>query len=158
MINLDKIVAKIRHEAFVGLKIGAEGMLHPIQNATPNRTGTMMRSQTITADEAHMTVTVSANTPYAKAVHDGSPPHVIVARKAKSLAVPRKDWKGIVHPYGEKKFPTLSKNGQFVLLGKRVRHPGHKGNPWMRRTIKANLDNLGRYVVQHVMESLRRDR
>ena len=78
---------------------------------------------------------------YAEYVINGSAPHVISVKDKKILAVPIKDWKGKTpNPYGsDKGFPMLSKDGKFVLLGKRVNHPGNKPNPFLQDTINRKL-------------------
>lgn len=53
---------------------------------------------------------IGTNAKYAWSVHQGAPPHTIMARKAKALF-----WKGARHPV------------------KSVRHPGNRPNPFMRR-------------------------
>jgi hypothetical protein len=57
--------------------------------------------------------TVSNNTKYAAAVHDGSRPHIIRPKRRKALAFDPGGWEGIV-------------------VRKWVRHPGTKGQPWLR--------------------------
>lgn len=54
--------------------------------------------------------TVVNRAKYAAAVHDGSAPHIIRARKKKALA--------------------FTMGGQTVIV-RAVRHPGTRGNPWL---------------------------
>lgn len=128
--NLDSVVKRV---AFQALNDAAEGILIDIIDDTPRKTTTMARSQIVTPHRARMTVSISANTPYARSVHEGSKPHDIVPRKAKVLA--------------------FMSNGEMVFR-KRVRHPGTKGNPWMSRTVKMKLDTVGKYVTRQVTKAL----
>lgn len=57
---------------------------------------------------------VGTNLKYAKAVHDGSPPHIIRAKKAKALF-----WPGARHPV------------------RSVRHPGTKAQPFLADALTA---------------------
>lgn len=81
---------------------------------------------------------------YAKYVINGSPPHTITVKDAKSLAVPIKDWTGLKpNPYGsDKGFPMLSKDGKFVLLGKKVNHPGNAPNFFIQDTLHREFEDL----------------
>lgn len=128
--NLDSVVKRV---AFKALVTAAEGILPDIIDETPIKTGTLRRSQIVTPHQARMTASISANTPYAHSIHEGSKPHDIVPRKAKVLA--------------------FMSNGEMVFR-KRVRHPGNKGNPWMSRTVKIKLDTVGKYVTGQVTKAL----
>lgn len=152
--NLDSLVKKV---AFDALLTGVEGILPDIIDNTPIKTGTMRRSQIVSPHRAKMIVSVSANTPYAYSVHEGSNPHDIVPRKAKALAfVPVAAMR-----ITDRKPMYLSKTGRLVVskkraatrFAKKVHHPGYKGNPWMRNTVKKNLNKVGRYVTAQVTSS-----
>lgn len=56
---------------------------------------------------------LSANTPYARAVHDGRPALTIKPKRKKALA-----WKGGRHP------------------AKSVKQPARQGNPWLARAVE----------------------
>lgn len=56
---------------------------------------------------------LSANTPYARAVHDGRPAITIKPKRKKALA-----WKGARHP------------------AQSVKQPARKGNPWLARAVE----------------------
>lgn len=62
---------------------------------------------------------LSANTPYARAVHDGRPAITIKPKRKKALK-----WKGAAHPV------------------KSVKQPARKGNPWLARAV-AELEQEG---------------
>jgi len=80
---------------------------------------------------------------YAGAVMNGSAPHDIMVRDKKILAVPIREWEGkSPNAYGSGKFPMLSKDGQFVMLGKKVRHPGNKPNPFMKDVLHRKLKDI----------------
>lgn len=78
---------------------------------------------------------LSANTPYARAVHDGRPAITIKPKRKKALA-----WKGGRHP------------------AKSVKQPARKGNPWLMRAIEEleqeGLDFLAPEVGQEVADDL----
>ena len=80
---------------------------------------------------------------YGKYVEFGSNPHVIRAKNKKVLAVPIKDWAGdSPNRYGSGKLPMLSKDGRFVLLGKKVRHPGVRPTYFVRNTVMNKLPGI----------------
>ena len=80
---------------------------------------------------------------YARYVIDGSAPHEIKAKNKKILAVPLKDWTGKKpNRYGSGKFPMLSKDGKFVLLGKRVMHPGNQPNNFLDRVLHRKIKGI----------------
>lgn len=58
---------------------------------------------------------LSANTPYARAVHDGRPAITIKPKRGKALK-----WKG---PNGP-------------MFAKSVKQPARKGNPWLARAVQ----------------------
>lgn len=78
---------------------------------------------------------LSANTPYARAVHDGRPAITIKPKRKKALA-----WKGARHPV------------------KSVNQPAGKGNPWLARAVedleREGLDFLAPEVGQEVADEL----
>ncbi len=83
---------------------------------------------------------VSANTPYARAVHDGRPALTIKPKRKKALA-----WKGGRHP------------------AKSVKQPARKGNPWLARAVQ-DLEQegvgflapeLGQDVADELSDALR---
>lgn len=63
---------------------------------------------------------VFAGVKYAGFVHEGTRPHVITVRSARVLANRR--------------------TGQ--IFGRRVQHPGTKANPFMKRAVDANQDEI----------------
>lgn len=81
---------------------------------------------------------------YAEYVINGSAPHEIKVKNKKSLAVPIKDWTGKTpNKYGsDNGFPMLSKDGKFVLLGKKIMHPGNKPNDFMDRVLHRELKDI----------------
>ncbi len=78
---------------------------------------------------------LSANTPYARAVHDGRPAITIKPKRKKALA-----WKGARHPV------------------KSINQPARKGNPWLTRAVedleREGLDFLAPEVGQEVADEL----
>lgn len=150
--NIDRIV---KNAAFKALVTAAESVLTDITDDTPIKSGTLRRSQTVTQHRTRMTVSISANTPYAHALHEGTGPYEIIPSKHKALAVPVKNWNGPINDNDSKKLPKLSKDGQYVILGKRVRHPGIEGNPWLKRGVEKYLDKIGRYVTLKTREAMR---
>lgn len=84
---------------------------------------------------------LSANTPYARAVHDGRPAITIKPKKGKALA-----WRGAAHPV------------------KSVHQPARKGNPWLAEAV-AELegdglgflsDDIGRAAAEDLTDQLRK--
>ncbi|MTV47759.1 hypothetical protein GJ688_02020 [Heliobacillus mobilis] len=146
-------MADIKRVAMEALHIAAEGVLTKAQDKANYKTGTLRRSGTVTDHPRRNTVSISFNTPYAPSVHDGSKPHDIVADK-KTLAVPVKNWRGPVNEYGAKKLPKLSRDGQFVLLGKRVRHPGYKGNPFLKDAMDESQDKVTNFLASRIGDAM----
>ena len=81
---------------------------------------------------------VSANTPYARAVHDGRPEMVIKPKRKKALK-----WSGGDHPV------------------KSAKQPARKGNPWLARAVdeleREGLDFLASDLGQEVADELTRE-
>lgn len=82
---------------------------------------------------------------YGSSLEKGTPKHVIRAKK-KTLAVPVGAWKGTINPYESKSLPKLSKDGRFVILGKKVNHPGTKAYPAIKPTVENNIPVIRRTV------------
>lgn len=131
-MRFDRIFKVIEDEAFDALVDGAEGLLTKIIDDTPYKSGTLRRSQIVTPNRSRKSVILSANTPYARPLHEGYGPFEIRPATKKALY-----WKGAKHPV------------------KRIRHPGYKGNPWMKRTVDRNFVKLGRYVHRRVKDALK---
>lgn len=78
---------------------------------------------------------LAANTPYARAVHDGRPALTIKPKRKKALA-----WKGGRHP------------------AKSVKQPAREGNPWLARAVdeleREGLDFLAPELGQDVADEL----
>ena len=78
---------------------------------------------------------LAANTPYARAVHDGRPALTIKPKRKKALA-----WKGGRHP------------------AKSVKQPARKGNAWLARAVdeleREGLDFLAPELGQDVADEL----
>lgn len=108
------------------------------QANAPVKTGTLRRSITSQVQGAGGNVKgiVGTNVPYAKYVHEGTGPHVIVPVSAKALF-----WPGARHPV------------------KRVNHPGTKANPFLKKALaerrSAVLALWKTRLPQRVAEKLR---
>lgn len=105
---------------------------------TPVRSGNLRgaNQMTIKARRRSVTGTVENRTEYAEAVHNGTRPHTIAARRKKALAFmwARKGGMRVVVPKrGGNTYVQRSKTGKSVLwIGKGfVRHPGTKARPWL---------------------------
>lgn len=92
---------------------------------------------------------------YAKYVIEGSAPHEIRVKNAKSLAVPIKDWSGRTpNAYGSKKgFPMLSKDGKFVLLGKKINHPGNAPNFFIQDTLNRHIKDIMEVAIKQSIKN-----
>jgi len=127
-------VDKARLMETVGFMLGQE-----FADAAPKRSTRLAKSFTstvrIVGDTIHYTLPY-----YAKSVMEGAAAHPITVRDKKVLAVPIKDWEGKKpNAYNSGQFPMLSKDGRFVLLGKKVNHPGNKPNPFMKDVMHRKL-------------------
>jgi HK97 gp10 family phage protein len=103
----------------------------------PVKTGTLRRSITSQVRGAGGSVSgiVGTNVPYAKFVHEGTAPHVIVPVSAKALF-----WPGAAHPV------------------KRVNHPGTRANPFLKKALQqqrgAVLQLWNRRLVQRIADQI----
>ena len=86
---------------------------------------------------------------YADHVINGSKPHKIQVRDKKILAVPRNKYKGTFNPYGSGKFPMLSKDGKFIMFGKKVNHPGNAPNDFIKEVLHQKLGGIIKRVVKN---------
>ena len=94
--------------------------------------------------------------PYAKLVHDGSPPHEIKAKNKQAL---RFIWHGeTVWFWGEK---TPQEKAKIMAWKKKQHihdrfffkwphHPGYKGDPFFYDAIEENLPKLNRYFERFI--------
>lgn len=117
-----------------------ERIMTQSKKEVPRRTGNLRASGHVrlpVMDSGGASVTLGYGGPaasYALAVHEGTGPHVITPKTAKVLAVPTRQWKGgPVHAYGSGMLPSYSKDGNFIILGKRVHHPGFQGKKYLER-------------------------
>lgn len=106
----------------------------------PYRTGELRKAHVVQPHGAHDAV-LSANTPYARPVHDGRPAVTIRPKRKRALY-----WNTAAHPV------------------RVVRQPARSGNPWLARAVEEleteGLDflapQLGRDVADQLAEALRR--
>ena len=93
------------------------------QGTVPFKTGDLRKSH-VTNPYGTSGAILSANTPYARAVHDGRKAITIRPKRGKALS-----WRGARHPV------------------RVVHQPARKGNPWLRNSI-GTLDNEGLSFLQ----------
>ena len=174
--KVEKVVQEVAMKA---LMTGGEAILTEAINEAPVETGTLRRSGTVTkgglpdAEQVFVSaqsgtgqgqgqeqgkeqaVYVSFNTPYALPVHEGVEPHRIIVDTKRTLAVPRKKWKGHVNPYGSGQLPMLSKDGNFVILGRSVNHPGFSGFKYLENPFNRLKNKVFKRVERQVKKALR---
>lgn len=106
------------------------------QGNVPFDKGDLRKAHVVEPSGAHDAL-LSANTPYARAVHDGRPAITIKPKRGKALK-----WSG---PNG----PTFAKA---------VHQPARKGNPWLARAVaeleREGLDFLAPQIGQDVADEL----
>lgn len=99
------------------------------QGNVPFETGELSKSHVVEPRGAHDAL-LSANTPYARAVHDGRP----------AITIKPKKRKGAAHPV------------------RAVHQPARKGNPWLARAVaeleREGLDFLAPEIGQQVADEL----
>lgn len=109
------------------------------QGNVPFDKGDLRKAHVVEPHGVHDAI-LSANTPYARAVHDGRPAITIKPKRGKAL-----HWKGARHPV------------------KSVKQPARKGNPWLTRAV-AELEqeglgflaqDIGQDVADDLSEALR---
>jgi hypothetical protein len=94
---------------------------------SPRKRGTLRRSHATRVEQGGDRGVIGTNLKYAKAVHEGYPAFTIRPARKKALF-----WKGARHPV------------------RSVRHPGYKGNPWLKRT----AEKLGPIAQREFGESV----
>ncbi|PWK07501.1 hypothetical protein [Tumebacillus permanentifrigoris] len=160
---------KVINEVAIGLYQGTELVMTESKKEVPVDFGNLRATghvQQPVIEGAKVTVHAGYGGPaarYAFAVHEGTgiygpegKPFVITAKNKKILAVPFKNWGDRpVNPYGSKKFPMLSKDGKFVLLGRRVKQKGIKGRKYLERPLNSNKDKIKARVDARVARALK---
>lgn len=106
--QLSRLVQNTKREAMSRVVLQGEALM---KRETPVKTGTLRRSITSKVEQGGNRGVIGTNLTYARAVHDGTKPHLIRPKRAKALF-----WKGAKHPV------------------RVVRHPGTKANAFMTRT------------------------
>lgn len=106
--QLSGLVKSTKREAMQRVVLQGESLM---KRETPVRTGTLRRSITSRVERGGDRGIIGTNLTYARAVHDGSKPHIIRPKRAKALF-----WKGAAHPV------------------RVVHHPGTKANAFIART------------------------
>jgi len=91
----------------------------------PVKRGTLRRSITSRVERGGDRGVIGTNLGYARAVHDGSRPHVIKPKRPVKVVNGRKVYPALKTPYG---------------IYRSVRHPGYKGNPFFERTARRLRD------------------
>ena len=103
------------------------------QNNVPFRTGNLRKSHLVRLDPRGARMV--ASTPYAKAVHDGTPAMTIKPKRAKVLAF---------------------RKGNKMVFAKQVKMPARKGNPWIKHALKdLQVQGLG-FLGTQVTDQTRR--
>lgn len=145
--TFEKKTRSLRRYSEDGLrKIGSDLLRRSVARA-PIKTG-HLRSTGFTETENLRTI-VGYTAEYALAQHEGLPPRVITAKRAKVLAVPIEKWGAKpVNPYGSHQLPVLSKDGQFVILGKHVDFPGFAGTKYLEGPLKENIDRYVGFIAE----------
>ncbi|MBC7340892.1 MAG: HK97 gp10 family phage protein [Clostridia bacterium] len=91
--------------------------------------------------------------PYAVIVHEGYGPHAITAKNAKVLAAPANKWKGgPVNEYESKQLPKYSKDGNYVILGKTVHHPGFAGKKYLENPVNEAAPQLAARLTRRLRQ------
>lgn len=97
------------------------------RTTAPRRDGSLANAHTTTmrGNAASSTAVIANSMDYAEAVHEGSKPHVIAAKHAKSL--------------------RFAGRGGLVFR-RRVMHPGAKGKPWLKDALAAERPAFEREI------------
>lgn len=106
--QLASLVKNTKKEAMQRVVLQGETLM---KREAPVKQGTLRRSITSRVEQGGNRGVIGTNLQYARAVNDGSKPHIIRPKTAKALY-----WRGAAHPV------------------KSVRHPGTKANPFVERT------------------------
>lgn len=119
--KLPGIVDKTKRDAMQRAVLVVEAQA---KREAPVRTGNLRRTITSRVERGGDRGVIGTNATYARAVHDGSRPHLIRPRQAKALY-----WKGARHPV------------------RVVNHPGSRGNPFFERAIQASRAQVARELA-----------
>lgn len=106
--DLFGLVKNAKRIAMQRVVIAGEGLM---KREVPVKRGTLRRSVTSRVEQGGNRGVIGTNLKYARAVNDGSRPHIIKPKRAKALF-----WQGARHPV------------------KVVHHPGTRANDFMSRT------------------------
>lgn len=106
--ELAGLVPSAKHKAMSRVTLQGEALM---KREVPVKKGTLRRSITSRVERGGDRGVIGTNLNYARAVNDGSRPHIIRPKTAKALY-----WKGALHPV------------------RSVNHPGTKPNPFVERT------------------------
>jgi hypothetical protein len=120
------LVPSARHTAMSRVVIAGEGIM---KREAPVKKGTLRRSITSRVERGGDRGVIGTNLNYARAVNDGSKPHIIRPKAAKALY-----WKGALHPV------------------RSVNHPGNRPNDFVGRT-RERLRPVAERELAAVMDS-----
>lgn len=170
--QLKELAKEYPRQTFSALVEEAELLMTDSKKMVDVDTGTLRDSGYVQVDEATATVEVGyggaaqARNPktgeaaggYAILVHEGFAPHEIRPVTAQVLAVPEGRWRRegrkTPNPYGSGQLPSLSKDGYYVILGKRVSHPGYKGSKYLERPMNARMQGMAERIAARVDEKV----
>lgn len=104
------------------------------QGNVPFRTGNLRKSHLVKIDA--LGARMVAATPYARAVHDGTPAMTIKPKNKKTLAF---------------------RKGGKMIFAKQVKMPARKGNPWIKKALaQMQIEGLG-FLANQITDQTRRD-
>jgi hypothetical protein len=124
-----RAVGESRQDILRTLQIAAVGFA---KQESPRKTSNLSRTirpGAVTHDDAYIMAGGTQRVGYARPVHEGSRPHVILPRRKKALRFAP----------GGSRLSGSPRTGSKVVFAKRVNHPGNKPNRFLVRGVKRAL-------------------
>lgn len=121
--QLTKLVRSTKHQAMSRVVLQGEALM---KRETPVKTGTLRRSITGRVEQGGNRGVIGTNLSYARAVHEGTKPHLIKPKRAPKIVngrmrYPALFWKGAAHPVRVVKHPGTKKNAFMTRTAARLR-------------------------------------
>ena len=132
-----------------GLAAAAIHLQGEVKERTPTRTGQLRAS--ITKKGSGLRYEVGTRVKYARYVEEDTRPHEILPRTKQALAWPGGG--GSAAGLGRGPQGTLKKGG-FLIVRKRVHHPGTKGVHMFEHGLRENVDAIKRIISAQIERAL----
>lgn len=97
-----------------------------------------------------------SNAEYTPHVEFGTKPHDIEVKNKMILATTKGRFKRTstipLKGKGQKGLPRVSTDGRYAILGKRVKHPGTKAQPFLRPAVLKTIKKFPKYFLNEILK------